>query len=42
MQYTEIIAVSSEIQAKHKNALCGQNTEFLMLKLVVHKVRLRL
>jgi len=28
----EIIAACSEIQAKHINALCGQNTEFLNVK----------
>ena len=27
MLYKEIIAVCSEIHAKHINALCGQNTE---------------
>jgi hypothetical protein len=29
MLYTEIIAVCSQIQAKHVNALCGQNRDFL-------------
>jgi hypothetical protein len=32
MPYREIIAVCSEIHAKHINALCGQNTEFLNVK----------
>jgi len=32
MLYREIIAVSYEIHAKHVNALCGQNTEFLNVK----------
>ena len=30
--YREIIAVCSEIHAKHINTLCGQNTEFLGVK----------
>ena len=29
MLYKEIFALCSEIHAKHINALCGQNTEFL-------------
>ena len=29
MLYREIIAVCSEIHTKHKNALCGQNAEFM-------------
>ena len=37
MLYTEIIAVCSEIHTKHINVLCGQNTELLNVKLVVHK-----
>jgi hypothetical protein len=28
-QYTEIIAVCSEIHTKHINTLCGQNVEFV-------------
>jgi hypothetical protein len=28
----EIIAVSSEIHAKHINTLCGQNVEFVNVK----------
>jgi hypothetical protein len=28
MQYRELIAVCSEIHAKHINTLCGQNVEF--------------
>jgi hypothetical protein len=38
MLYREIIAVCSEIHTKHINALCGQNEEFVSVKLVVHKV----
>jgi len=36
MLYREITAVCSEINAKHINALYGQNGEFLNVKLVVH------
>jgi hypothetical protein len=36
MLYREIIAVSSRIQTKHTNTLCGQNVEYFTLKLVVH------
>jgi hypothetical protein len=32
MLYREIIAVCSEIHAKHIKTLCGQNTEFLNVK----------
>ena len=32
MLYTEIIAVCSEIHAKHINTLCGQNVEFVYVK----------
>ena len=39
--YIEIIAVCSEIHAKHINALCGQNTEHLNVK-AGDKVHLRL
>ena len=35
MLYREIIAVCSEI---HINTLCGQNVEFVNVKLVVHIV----
>ena len=42
MLYREIIAVSSVIQTKHINTLCGQNVELLNVKLVVHIVTTRL
>ena len=32
MLYREIIAVSSQIHAKHINTLCGQNVELLNVK----------
>jgi hypothetical protein len=35
MLYREIIAVCSEIHTKHINTVCGQNTEFVSVKLVV-------
>jgi len=38
MLYREIIAVCSQIHTKHTNILCGQNVEFVNVKLVVHKV----
>ena len=38
MLYREIIAVCSEILTKHANTLCGQNVEFVNIKLVVHIV----
>jgi len=38
MPYTAIIAVCSEIHTKHTNALCGQNVEFVNVKLVVYIV----
>jgi len=38
MLYGEIIAVCSQIHAKLINALCGQNVEFLNIKLVAHIV----
>jgi hypothetical protein len=38
MLYREIIAVCSQIHTKHINALCGQNVEFVNVKLVVHIV----
>jgi len=34
MLYREMIAVCSEIDTEHINTLCGQNVEFLNLKLV--------
>jgi hypothetical protein len=36
MLYREIMAVCSEIHTKHINTLCGQNVEFMNVKLVVH------
>jgi len=36
MLCSEIIAVCSQIHTKHTNTLCGQNVEFLNVKLVVH------
>jgi hypothetical protein len=39
MLYREIIAVCSEIRTKHINTLCGQNVEFVNVKLVVHIVK---
>ena len=38
MLYREIMAVCSEIHTKHINTVCGQNVEFLNIKLVVHIV----
>jgi hypothetical protein len=38
MLYREIIAVCSEIHTEHVNKLCGQTTEFVNVKLVVHTV----
>ena len=38
MLYREIIAVCSEIHTKHINTPCGQNVEFVNVKLVVYKV----
>jgi len=38
MLYREIIAVCSQIHTKHINTLCGQNIEFLNVKLTVHIV----
>jgi hypothetical protein len=37
MLYREIIAVCFEIHTKHINTLCGQNAEFVNVKLTVHK-----
>jgi hypothetical protein len=42
MLYREIMAVCSEIHTKHINTVCGQNVELLNVKLVVHKVSVRL
>jgi hypothetical protein len=38
MLYREMIAVFSEIHTKHIDVLCGQNVEFVNVKLVVHIV----
>ena len=38
MLYVEIIAVCSQIHAKHINTLYGQNVELLNVKLAVHVV----
>ena len=38
MLYREIIAVCSQIHAKHINTLCGLNVEVLNIKLAVHIV----
>jgi len=38
MLYREIMAVCSQIHTKHINTLCGQNEEFLNVKLAVHIV----
>ena len=38
MVYMEIIAVCSQIYTKHINTVCGQNVEFVNVKLVVHIV----
>jgi len=38
MLYMEIFAVCSQIHTKHINTLCGQNLEFLNVKLAVHIV----
>jgi hypothetical protein len=36
MLYREIIDVCSQIHKKHINTLCGQNVEFVNVKLAVH------
>ena len=36
MLYREIIALCSQIHTKHINTLCGQNVEFVSVKLAVH------
>jgi len=38
MLYREIMAVCSEIHTKHIITLCGQNVEFVSVKLVVNIV----
>ena len=38
MLYRKIIAVCSQIHAKHIDTLCGQNVELLNVKLAVHIV----
>jgi hypothetical protein len=38
MLYREIVAVCSEIHAKHINTLCGQKVELLNVKLMLHAV----
>jgi len=38
MLYSEIIAVCSQTHTKHISTQCGQNVEFLNVKLAVHKV----
>jgi len=38
MLYKEIIAVCSQIHIKHINTPCGQNVDFVSVKLVVHIV----
>jgi len=38
MLYREIIAVRSQIHTKHINTLCGQNVEFVKVKVVIHIV----
>jgi len=38
MLYREIIAVCSQIHTKHIHILCGQNVQWLNVKLVVQRV----
>ena len=38
MLYRKIIAICSQIYTKHTNTLCGQNVEFVNVKLVVYIV----
>ena len=38
MLYREIIAVCSQIHTKHTKTLCGQNVQFVNVKLAVHEV----
>ena len=40
MLYREIIAVCSQIHTEHINTLCGQNVQFVNVKLAVHVVNL--
>jgi hypothetical protein len=42
MLYREIIAFYSEIHTKHLNILCGQNVEFVNVKLAVRIVTIGL
>ena len=42
MLYREIMDDCSEIHTKHINALCGQNVEYVSVKLVVHIVTTKL
>ena len=42
MLYREIIAVCSEIHTKHINTLCGQNVEFVIVKVVGYKATTQL
>jgi len=42
MLFREIIAVCSQIHTKHLNTLCGQNVEFVNVKLVVNIVTIGL
>jgi hypothetical protein len=37
MLYGEVIAVCSQVHTKHTNTLCGQNVDFVVLNLLVHK-----
>ena len=38
MLYREIIAVFSQIHTKHLSKLCGQNVDFVSVKLAAHIV----
>ena len=38
MLYRKIIAVCSDIHIKHIHAVCGQNAEFMNVKLAVQKI----
>jgi hypothetical protein len=40
MLYSEIIAVCSQIHKKHINTLCGQNVEFVNVKIHIVPTRL--
>jgi len=40
MLYREIIAVCSQIHTKHINTLCGQNVEFVTVKLPARAVNM--